>query len=139
MIALGLINARLVRRFAVRRLLLVGLASSSVAAVLLVVAAGASWGMIPVLATLFVVVATRGLVSANATVLGVERAKAAGAASAILGACMFGGGILVSPLLAAAGEGSALPMALTVAGGAVAALLATVTLTRRSTAQTAQG
>lgn len=139
MIALGLINARLVRRFAVRRLLLVGLASSSVAAVLLVVAAGASWGMIPVLATLFVVVATRGLVSANATVLGVERAKAAGAASAILGACMFGGGILVSPLLAAAGEGSALPMALTVAGGAVAALLATVTLTRRATAQTAQG
>lgn len=73
------------------------------------------------------VAAGRGLVSANATVLGVKRAPAAGA---VLGACMFGGGILVSPLIAPGGEGSALPMAAVVAGGAVAALVATVALTR---------
>ncbi len=134
MIGLGLLNARLVRRFAVRTLLMVGLVGSSLAAVVLLIGvgtpAGASLGAIGVLLPLFVVVATRGLVSANATVLGVQRAPAAGAASAVLGACMFGGGILVSPLLALGGAGTALPMAAVVAGGAIAALLATALLTR---------
>ena len=134
MIVLGLVNARLVRRFAVRRLLLVGLVVSSVAAVVLVLVAGigvgGSLGVLAILLPLFVVVATRGLISANATVLGVQRAPAAGAASAVLGACMFGGGILVSPLLALGGEGTAMPMAAVVAGGAIAALLTTALLTR---------
>ena len=134
MIALGLLNARLVRRFAVRRLLMIGLVGSSLAAVVLLIVVGtpigASLGAIGVLLPLFVVVATRGLVSANATVLGVQRAPAAGAASAVLGACMFGGGILVSPLLALGGDATAIPMAAVVAGGAFAALLATALLTR---------
>jgi DHA1 family bicyclomycin/chloramphenicol resistance-like MFS transporter len=129
MIGLGLLNARLVRRFAVRNLLLAGLISSSAAAVVLVIVAGAALGVIAFLLPMFVVVATRGLVSANATVLGVQRAPAAGAASAVLGACMFGGGILVSPLLALGGENSAVPMAAVVAGGALAALAATVLMT----------
>ena len=42
---------------------------------------------------------------------------------------MFGGGILVSPLMALGGAGTAVPMAAVVAGGAAAALLATVLLT----------
>jgi MFS transporter, DHA1 family, multidrug resistance protein len=131
MIGFGLLNARLVRRFAVRTLLLAGLAASTVAAaVLLAVVAGTSLGLLAVLPPLFVVVATRGLVSANATVLGVERAPVAGSASAVLGALMFAGGIVVTPLMALGGEGSALPMAAVVAGGAVAALLATLALTR---------
>ncbi|HEY7273139.1 MAG TPA: multidrug effflux MFS transporter [Actinoplanes sp.] len=131
MIVLGLLNARLVKRIAVRRLLVIGLAGSTVAAgVLLAVVAGTSLGLAAVLPPLFIVVATRGLVSSNATVLGVERAPAAGAASAILGACMFAGGILVTPLMALGGDRAALPMAAVVAGGAVAALLATVLLTR---------
>lgn len=133
MIVLGLLNARLVKRVPVRRLLMVGLAVSSLAgaALLLVLGTllGAGLGAVAVLVPLFVVVTTRGLISANATVLGVQRAPAAGAASAVLGACMFGGGILVSPLLAL-GEDSAVPMAAVVAGGAIAALLATVVLTR---------
>ena len=90
-------------------------------------------GVFAVLIPLFIVVTTRGLVSANATVLGVERAPAAGAASAVLGACMFGGGILVSPLLVLGGSGPgpmAVSMGLVVAGGAIAALLATALLTR---------
>ena len=136
MIGLGLLNARLVRRWPVRTLLLIGLVASTAAAVLLiVVAAGSTLGLPAVLLPLFLVVASRGLVSANATVLGVKRAPAAGAASAVLGACMFGGGILVSPLMALGGEGSALPMAAVVAGGAVAALAATVVLTRGDRAE----
>jgi DHA1 family bicyclomycin/chloramphenicol resistance-like MFS transporter len=61
----------------------------------------------------------------------VERgARAAGSASAVLGAFMFGGGILVTPLLGLGPEGSPVPMALVVAGGALAALVAAVLLTR---------
>jgi DHA1 family bicyclomycin/chloramphenicol resistance-like MFS transporter len=131
MVVLGLVNARLVDRFDVRRLLVVGLLASSVAAVVLVLVVGGSAGVLAVLLPLFVVVATRGLVSSNATVLGVERATgSAGSASAVLGACMFGGGVLVTPLVGLGPEGSPLPMALVVAGGAVAALAATVGLTR---------
>jgi DHA1 family bicyclomycin/chloramphenicol resistance-like MFS transporter len=60
----------------------------------------------------------------------VERgAHAAGSASAVLGAFMFGGGILVTPLVGLGPEGSPMPMALVVAGGALAALLATVLFT----------
>jgi hypothetical protein len=50
-------------------------------------------------------------------------------AFAVLGACLFAGGILVTPLLALGGEGSAVPMAAVVAGGALAAWPATITLT----------
>jgi DHA1 family bicyclomycin/chloramphenicol resistance-like MFS transporter len=50
----------------------------------------------------------------------------------VLGALMFASGVLVTPLLAAGGEGTAVPMAAIVAGGAVAALLATVLMTRSS-------
>src|SRR6478752_5293073 len=78
MIVLGLVNARLVRRFPVRGLLLVGLGSSTLAAALLLGAVLSGSGLIVVLAPLFVVVATRGLVSSNATVLGVQQASVAG-------------------------------------------------------------
>jgi MFS transporter, DHA1 family, multidrug resistance protein len=138
MVLLGLLNARLVRRFEVRRLLVVGLIGSTVAgaALLLAVAADGPLGLLAVLPPLFVVVATRGLVSSNATVLGVERgSRSAGSASAVLGACMFGGGVLVTPLVGLGPDGSPVPMAMVVAGGALAALLSTVLLTRcRSTA-----
>lgn len=133
MVVIGLLNARLVRRFAVRHLLVAGLLVSSAAAVVLVVVvtAGAGLGVLAVLPPLLLVVATRGLVSSNATVLGVERgSRSAGSASAVLGACMFGGGVLVTPLVGLGPEGSPVPMALVVAGGAIAALLATVLLTR---------
>jgi DHA1 family bicyclomycin/chloramphenicol resistance-like MFS transporter len=43
---------------------------------------------------------------------------------------MFTGGIVVTPLMALGGEGTALPMVVVVAGGALAALLATGLLTR---------
>ena len=130
MIVLGLLNARLVRRFPVRGLLLAGLVSSTVAAVVLLGAVLAGLGLVAVLVPLFVVVTTRGLVSSNATVLGVQRSPVAGSASAVLGACMFAGGIVVTPLIALGGEDTALPMVAVVAGGAVAALLATALMTR---------
>jgi DHA1 family bicyclomycin/chloramphenicol resistance-like MFS transporter len=44
---------------------------------------------------------------------------------------MFAGGVLVTPLMALGGEGTAVPMVAVVAGGAIAALLATALLTLR--------
>ena len=85
-----------------------------------------------VLAPLFVVVATPRAGLGQRDGARVQRAPAAGSASAVLGACMFAGGILVTPLLALGGEGTAVPMAAVVAGGALAALLATVLMTRSS-------
>jgi hypothetical protein len=83
---IGLVLGQLVR------LLLTGLVVATAAAAALVfVVLGTSLGLAAVLPPLFLVVASRGLVSANATVLGVERASGAGSASAVLGACMFGG------------------------------------------------
>jgi DHA1 family bicyclomycin/chloramphenicol resistance-like MFS transporter len=139
MIVLGLLNARLVRRFPVRGLLLAGLLASTVAAVVLLGTALAGLGLVAVLIPLFVVVATRGLVSSNATVLGVQRAPVAGSASAVLGALMFTGGIVVTPLMALGGEGTAVPMVAVVAGGAIAALLATALLTRGTEKSTPVG
>ena len=80
----------------------------------------------------------RRLVSSNATVLGVQQASVAGSASAILGALMFTGGILATPLMALGGEETALPMVAVVAGGALAALLATALLTRPRVARAAR-
>jgi DHA1 family bicyclomycin/chloramphenicol resistance-like MFS transporter len=139
MIVLGLVNARLVRRYPVRGLLVVGLVGSTVAAVVLLGAVLAGLGLVAVLIPLFLVVATRGLVSSNATVLGVQRASVAGSASAVLGALMFAGGIAVTPLMALGGEGTALPMVAVVAGGALAALLATALLTRQADPSTLLG
>jgi len=69
MIGLGLLDARLVRRFPVRSLLLIGLVASTIAAVILFgLVAGTKLGLLAVLPPLFLVVASRGLVSANATV-----------------------------------------------------------------------
>jgi MFS transporter, DHA1 family, multidrug resistance protein len=130
MIVLGLLNARLVRRFAVRGILLAGLIGSGVAAVVLLGVVLSGMGLVAVLAPLFLVVASRGLVSSNATVLGVQRAPVAGSASAVLGALMFTGGVVVTPIMALGGEDTALPMVAVVAGGALAALLATLLLTR---------
>jgi DHA1 family bicyclomycin/chloramphenicol resistance-like MFS transporter len=135
MVSLGLLNARLVRRHAVRTLLLVGLIASAFAAAVLlaVVVWSLPWGLVAVLLPLFAVVASRGLVSSNATVLAVARSpSAAGSASAVLGACMFAGGILVSPLLGLGPEGSPVPMVAVVSGASIAALLATVLLTSRA-------
>ena len=138
MIVLGLLNARLVRRFPVRGLLLAGLLASTVAAMVLLGVVLGGLGLVAVLIPLFVVVATRGLVSSNATVLGVQRAPVAGSASAVLGALMFTGGIVVTPLMAL-GEDTAVPMVAVVAGGAIAALLATALLTRGARRTTPAG
>lgn len=124
-IAVGLANSRLVRRTTPRRLLGVGIVVAVIGAAGLALSVVARVDHVAaVLVCLFVVLASRGLMTANATFLGVERSGLKGTASAILGAAMFAGGIVVSPILAALPMDAAAAMATVVAAGSVASALA---------------
>lgn len=136
-------NGRLVRRLGARRLLRVGLG---------VMAGGsATLGLLAVAGLLvrevavplvFVTVSSLGLIAADATALAVARApRAAGSASAILGALQLGLAATVSPLVGLGGENTAVAMAVPIAVPMVASTVvagsAVLTLARtdRDTAE----
>ncbi len=129
---LSFFNARLVRRYAARSLLRVGLiiicAASALLLVLTAVGVENPWIVLPVLC---LALASIGLILGNATALALEQVpRAIGSASAVLGAGQFGLAAVVSPLVGLAGEDTAVPMALVMTISAAVALLAFVTLTR---------
>lgn len=131
LMAAGLLNARMVKTVGPRRMLLGALGIAAVAAaVMLTVTLGTGWGLAALLPTLFVIVATRGVITPNAMVLGVQRSPAAGAASAILGASMFAGGVLVTPFVGLTPDQPSVAMAVTIAVGTALALASTVILAR---------
>ena len=114
------LSARWVDTVGPARLLRLGLAIIviSAAAVLALVLLGIPtiWLMIP----LFTTVASLGLVFGNATALALGAVpRAAGTASAVLGAFQFGLGALVSPLVSLGGESTALPLAIIMLGCAL--------------------
>jgi MFS transporter, DHA1 family, multidrug resistance protein len=118
------VSAQLVDRIPPQRLLLAGLAIDLVGGLglLAVVAAGVG-GVVAVLVPLFAVVASIGLVLPNATALALElHPEAAGSASGALGVAQFAVAAALAPLVGAGGAHTALPMALVIAGCAVAAL-----------------
>jgi len=124
-VGVGLFNARLVRRYAPARLLGIGLGISAVASVgLLVLLRQPVPPVLPVLAALMIVLDSRGLMTPNATFLGVERADLKGTASAILGAATFAGGVVVSPILGALPMPPGQAMGTVILGGTVGAVLA---------------
>lgn len=107
------VSAKLVDTVGPARLLRLGLTIIvvSTAAILALVLLGVPtiWLMIP----LFTTVASLGLVFGNATALALGAVpRAAGTASAVLGAFQFGLGALVSPLVSLGGESTALPLAI---------------------------
>lgn len=107
------LSARLTVRHDVRRVASVGLAAIFVATVSLLVLAStgvpAGWLALP----LFVTVGGMGLVFGNATALALGAApRAAGTASAVLGAAQFGLAAAVSPLVSIGGEHTAVPAAI---------------------------
>ena len=137
LLSLGFLNARLVRTRAPRRLLIAALAAATLAAGVLAIAVlGTGWGLAAILPMLFIVVATRGMITPNAMVLGVQRSSATGAASAILGAFMFAGGIIVTPFVGLTPDRPSVAMAIAIAAGTLLALASTVVLTRHSGART---
>ena len=128
----GQLSAFLAGRVAERRTLLVALLIGCGAGAALLTVAAAGIGGLPVLAAaLFVFVSSLGLVLPNATSLALGRhPEAAGTGSAVLGFLQTMIGALAAPLVGLGPAGSAVPMAVAVAGFAAAALLARVTLAR---------
>ena len=131
LVAVGQANARLLDRFTPRRLLVTTLVVGVVTAV--GVLTGALAGSLAVTAVaLFAFVGSLGMVMPNSTALALDaHARHAGTAAALMGGIQSVVGALAAPLVGLGGEGSALPMAVVLAGGSLLSLTAVLTMTRR--------
>ncbi|WP_344868866.1 multidrug effflux MFS transporter [Amycolatopsis ultiminotia] len=127
----GQLNGRLVGRIPERTLLTAGLITAAIAGTLTLVAASLALPLPAVLIPLLFMVSSVGLVMPNASSLALAaHARSAGSASALLGVLQFAIGAIATPLVGLGGDGTAVPMAATMAGFGVLALLAS-TLARR--------
>ncbi|TFV55520.1 Bcr/CflA family efflux MFS transporter [Mycobacterium sp. PS03-16] len=130
LVAMNVVNARIVGRFGQRRLIALGVTFMVVLSVSLLVDAVIGPVLWITLALLAGVVASLGLIVANATALALEEARdAAGTGSAVLGALQFGLAAVASPL---GGDHTAVPMAVGMVASALIAVAALVVLTRTS-------
>src|SRR5438034_11758898 len=88
-------------------------------------------GLVGILPSLFVVVASLGFVLPNATALALQdHPRIAGSASALLGVLQFSIGAAAAPLVGAFGARTALPMSVVIATLGCSALLAFMLLVR---------
>lgn len=130
LIAASQLNRRLLDSFAGPAIVRATLLVSSSAALLLVLAAATGFGGLPgLLVPLFICVASGGLVGPNTTAAALApHGRAAGSASALLGAISFLIGTGTTALVAALHNGTALPMAAVMAACSLGALAAYLTL-----------
>ncbi|MCZ7428470.1 multidrug effflux MFS transporter [Micromonospora sp. WMMA1949] len=130
LVTVGQANARLLDRFTPRRLLVTTLVAGLVTA--LGVLSGALAGSLALTAVaLFAFVGSLGMVMPNSTALALDaHARHAGTAAALMGGLQSVVGALAAPLVGLGGEGSALPMAVVLAGAAALSLTAVLTLAR---------
>ncbi|MFG1935729.1 multidrug effflux MFS transporter [Micromonospora tulbaghiae] len=130
LVAVGQANARLLDRFTPRRLLVTTLVVGVVTAA--GVLTGALAGSLAVTAVaLFAFVGSLGMVMPNSTALALDaHARHAGTAAALMGGIQSVVGALAAPLVGLGGEGSALPMAVVLAGAAFLSLTAVLTMAR---------
>lgn len=112
LIGMSQVNGRLVGRLGPPRLLRIGLAALAVGCIFLLAAVVSGAGLNVLLVALFIVVASQGLIAPNASALALaNHGRAAGSASALLGALRFLIGAVAAPMVGLGGENSALPMA----------------------------
>jgi DHA1 family bicyclomycin/chloramphenicol resistance-like MFS transporter len=129
------VSGRLVGRVSPGRLLTGALTAVALGGVALLLAVTTGIGLIGILPALFVVVASQGMVSPNATALALaDHPHTAGSASALLGVLQFALGAAIAPLVGVAGPTTALPMALVIACLGIAALTTFVLLARSGAA-----
>jgi len=127
--AVGLVGAaqvsgHIVHRVGPRRLLGVGVAGSAIGGLVVLLSVLAGNGLILLLAGMFVVVASVGLVMPNAMALALQNnGEVAGSAAALMGLAMYFTGALSAPLAGIAGRTNALPMAISIASLGAAALV----------------
>ncbi|MGW4523236.1 multidrug effflux MFS transporter [Amycolatopsis sp. NPDC004378] len=130
----GQLNGRLVGRVRERVLLSWGLSLGVLGGAAVLTAALTRAPLVFLLVSLFLLVSSIGLVMPNASSLALaEHARSAGAASALLGVLQFVVGAAATPLVGLGGPGTAVPMAATMAGFAVLALVAFLVLARPAT------
>lgn len=130
-LAASFASRRLIGRVRPAQLLAGGVAMGAAGAVLLLGAVLAEAPVGVVLCALFLVVASIGLVSPNATALALaDHPRNAGAASALLGTSQFLLGAAAAPLVGLAGERDALPMALTIVTCVALAAICTIVARR---------
>jgi len=124
LIAATQLNVRLLRRWTPSQILITALGSGAAMGLLLLLFAVTGFGgIVGILVPLWLVLASAGLALPNAPALALSRhGEAAGTAAALLGAVQFGVGALAAPLVGLLGTG-AVPMALVIAGGMLAANL----------------
>lgn len=133
-VIVGQVNGWLVGRVSAERLLGIGLIASSLGGVsFLLVTLSGGIGLIGVLPSLFLLVASLGFVMPNATTLALSgHPNRAGSASALLGLLQYVIGATAAPLVGIAGDRTAIPMALVIATLSIAALLVFALLARPS-------
>jgi MFS transporter, DHA1 family, multidrug resistance protein len=105
------VSARLIGRIPSRTLLIWGAAASALGGISLLVVVIAGIGLAGVLLSLFVVIASLGLIAPNAASLALARTQTAGSASALLGVLQLLIGSVAAPLVGLGGGMTALPMA----------------------------
>lgn len=143
--ALGLVitaqvSGRIVHKVGPARLLGVGVASSAAGGVAVLAAVLADAGLPALLAGIFVVVASVGLVMPNSMALALgDHGHVAGAAAALIGLAQHLIGAIAAPFAGVAGAASAMPMAVTIAVLAVGGFVAHGLLTRPSRAVVQEG
>jgi DHA1 family bicyclomycin/chloramphenicol resistance-like MFS transporter len=124
------INAVLVKKFKVRRILLGALLISAAASVAIAISAWVGLALAVLLVPLFVSVSTQGLQGPNTTALALgPYAKGAGAAAAVLGTFQFLIGAIVPPLASLGGTNGAV-MGIAMFISSIVAFAVVVILTR---------
>jgi DHA1 family bicyclomycin/chloramphenicol resistance-like MFS transporter len=132
LIAMSQANRRLLDRYTPRALL-VGTLLAELAAGVAVLAAAALGSLIGLAAALFVLVSTIGMVTPNATALALDRhPHRAGTAAALLGGIQSVIAASAAPLVGITAPGHGVPMAIAIVSAATLALLAVLTLARKS-------
>ena len=130
LVIMAQVSGRLVGRVASQTLLSWGVAAIVIGGVSLLVVVLSGLGLIGVLASLFVIVASLGLIAPNATALALANTRTAGSASALLGVLQFSIGALAAPLVGLGGTTSAVPMAAVIAAFSIATLATFVVFCR---------
>ncbi|TWF96167.1 Bcr/CflA family multidrug efflux MFS transporter [Saccharopolyspora dendranthemae] len=131
-VTMGQVNGLLVGKVDSRRLLAIGLGCNALGGISVAVSTVLGLGLVPLLAALFVTVASIGLVFPNATALALSgHRETAGSASALLGVLQFMIGGLVSPLVGIAGSNTAVPMGVVMGALSVSAVVVFAVLARR--------
>jgi DHA1 family bicyclomycin/chloramphenicol resistance-like MFS transporter len=126
-------TGRLAKNVDERKLFISGLLTSIIGSAALLLSLTFDLGLFAVCASLFIIVSSVGIVTTTGFTLAMQKQeKGAGSAAALLGLLPFIGGAIAAPLVGVAGEESAWPMALSIFGFDVLAILSYVFLVRRN-------